>query len=129
MRRRKQVRNSNKDPKLSEEEEIFRLKPFELLKKFLNVMTNKKFEIFRIICEKPGISISEIQRELQLPKSTVSSTVSIFKEMRLVRTNLYIDPESKRVKVRVYPNPDTLALITKELEILYLRARRTRMEE
>jgi predicted transcriptional regulator len=129
MKTRRPRQRSSADINISNEEDIFKLGPFELLKRFLNVMTDKKFEIFKLICEKPGISISEIQRELQLPKSTVSSTVSTFKRMGFVRTNLYIDPDSKRVKVRVYPDPDTLALITKELEILYLRAKKTRMKE
>ena len=111
------------------EEEIFKFQPFELLKNFLSVMTAKKFEIFKLICEKPGLSISEIKNELGLPKSTISTTISSFKKLKLVETKVTLDEKNKRVKVLVYPNVETLSLITKELEILYIKARKARMEK
>ncbi|NPA85852.1 MAG: MarR family transcriptional regulator [bacterium] len=111
------------------DEELFKYAPFELLRNFLALMTGKKFDIFRLVCERPGISIAEITRELGLPKSTVSSAIAAMREQRLVETRIVVDEKSKRVRVRVYPNVETLSLVTKELEILYLKARRSRLEQ
>jgi|GEM_PF-7099565 len=108
------------------EKDIISLEPFEALERFCTIMNKHRFLVFKEICENPGISFKELQEKLKINKSTLSKILNLLSRADIIVCEYKINKETKKINLFVYPKKEALFIIKKELDLLYIQAKKKR---